>query len=122
MFKNKTTFIYFPASNSSVVKKKKLTKQEALTKVKETLGKAKALLTKNKELSKKYVQKARKVAMKVRLKTPPEIKRQFCKHCKTFLIPGKNVRVRTQTGKLVYYCLECKKHWRMEIKKPTTYK
>ncbi|MFH1637528.1 MAG: ribonuclease P Rpr2/Rpp21/SNM1 subunit [Candidatus Woesearchaeota archaeon] len=49
--------------------------------------------------------------------SPSRLKRKFCKHCGCYFIPGKNLRVRTREGKLIYYCLECKKFWRMPCKK-----
>ena len=43
-----------------------------------------------------YVQQARRIAMKVRLKLPRTLRRQFCKHCLHYLKPGVNARVRTR--------------------------
>src|SRR3989338_7436339 len=93
--------------------KKKISAKEAKELISNFMFKAKQTFSKNKELANKFVQKARRLAMKTRSRMPSEIKRNFCKHCHSFLIPGQNLRVRTQKGKLVYYCLECKKHWRM---------
>ncbi|MDO8661312.1 MAG: hypothetical protein Q7K43_05470 [Candidatus Woesearchaeota archaeon] len=58
------------------------------------------------------IQKARKLAMKHRLKMPKEFKRQYCTHCYTLFIPGKNYRVRTTEGSVVYTCLSCRRYIR----------
>ena len=73
---------------------------------------AKDVFKKNKSLANRYVTLARKVAMKFKLRIPSEYKRQFCKHCYKYLMPGTNCRVRTTEGRIVYYCLECKKYSR----------
>ncbi|MBM3229991.1 ribonuclease P [Candidatus Parvarchaeota archaeon] len=63
-------------------------------------------------LSDRYVFLARKIAMKFRIRLPAELKRKFCRHCHSFLMPGRNCRIRAHQGKMVYYCLNCKKHMR----------
>ena len=93
------------------------TKEEALAKFKEYLAKAKQVFKKDKAMANRYVTKARKAAMKVKLRIPRELKRQYCKHCYKLLVQGENCRVRTQRGKVVYYCMECKKYMRFPYKK-----
>lgn len=63
-------------------------------------------------LANRYVFLARELAMKYKIKMPRELKRRFCKHCRLFLVPNINVRIRTREGKVVYYCLNCKKFMR----------
>lgn len=70
----------------------------------------------SKKLADRYVTMARKIAMKLNLRLSSHLKRKFCKHCGCYLIPGKNLRVRTRNGKLVYYCSECRKFWRKPCK------
>ena len=67
--------------------------------------------------AKDYVKKARRKAMKIRLRLPAEIKRHFCKHCDAYHRQGKNVRTRISKGKVVIYCLECKKFTRIPLKR-----
>ncbi len=97
--------------------KPKLTKKQAKEAIENLFKQAKSVFSKNKTMANKLIKKARRIAMKMRLRIPSHIKRNFCKYCHSFLVPGQNLRVRTQQGKLVYYCLECKKHWRMPYKK-----
>ncbi len=69
----------------------------------------------NKALANRYLQLIRRIAMKFRLRLPREVKHSYCKHCKQAFIPGKNCRVRTRDGKLVYYCYSCKKYTRLPL-------
>lgn len=92
-------------------------KKIALERVEALISRAKEVFKEDKALANRYVTLARKIAMKVRLRIPSHLKRNFCKHCYKFLMPGVNCRVRTQRGKVVYYCLECKKFMRFPYKK-----
>ena|SRR3989338_9357194 len=84
----------------------------ALERIKELFEAA----SKNKDLAKRYVTLARKISMKSNLRLPSNLKRKFCRNCNSFF-NSKNSRIRTREGKLIYYCLECKKFTRMIIKK-----
>ena len=68
------------------------------------------------KLANRYVELARKISMKIKVKIPASLKRKFCKHCYCYLAPGKNCRVRTHEGKVVYYCQQCKKYMRFPYK------
>ncbi len=68
------------------------------------------------KLSDRYVQLARKLAMRYKVKIPSKYKRQYCKHCYSYLMPDKTCRIRTHNGHLVYYCLKCKKFNRFTYK------
>ncbi|MFA5141875.1 MAG: ribonuclease P [Candidatus Woesearchaeota archaeon] len=94
-------------------KKNKLSREEARKLVVELLDKAKISFKSNKEKAGNYVKKARNIAMKVRLRMGPDLKHRFCKYCNSYLVPGENLRVRTQKGKLVYFCTTCNNHWRL---------
>ncbi len=78
---------------------------------------AKEKFSKNPKLSNRYVKLARGLAMKVKVRIPPDLKRKFCKHCYSYLVPSKNLRVRTHNTKVIYYCFECKKYMRFPYKK-----
>ncbi len=67
-------------------------------------------------LAKRYVTLARKIAMKSNIRLPSELKRKFCGHCNSFF-NSKNSRIRTRDGKLISYCLECKKFSRIPLAK-----
>ena len=73
---------------------------------------AKSVFRKEKKLANRYVKLARELAMKFKIRIAPNLKRQYCKHCYSYLMPSVNARIRTRNGKVVYYCLECKKYMR----------
>ena len=78
---------------------------------------AKGVFSKDAKLSNRYVHLARKIAMKYKVRIPSKFKRRFCKHCYSYLVQGKNSRVRLQKSKVVISCLNCKKFMRFVIKK-----
>ena len=77
---------------------------------------AKAMFKKDPKLSDRYVHLARKIAMKYKVKIPVQLKRQFCKECHKYLVPGSNLRIRSHKGRTIYYCLQCKKFMRFSNK------
>jgi len=91
-------------------------KKLALDEISSILNKAKTVFDEKPDLAHKYAKKARRVALKYKVKLPLNIKRRICKNCHSFLVPGKNLRVRTRKGHVVYYCLECKKFMRIGYK------
>lgn len=100
-------------SPKQIAEEKRFAKQ----KTKELIEKAEQTFSKNKSLANRYITLARKLSMKYNLRIPSELKRRFCKHCYKFLMPGVNARVRTKDGKLIYTCFECKKFFRLPLKK-----
>jgi len=79
--------------------------------------KSKEIYSKNSKLADRYVEIARKVAMKAQVSIPSNLKKQFCKKCNKYLVPGSNCRVRIKNQKLVYYCQSCKTFMRYQYKK-----
>lgn len=77
---------------------------------------AKIKFKEDSKLSDRYVYLARRIAMKYKIRIPSLLKRKFCKHCYKYLVPSVNCRVRAQKGKVVYYCLSCKKFSRIGYK------
>ncbi len=92
-------------------------KRIAAERIKELFKQADEAFDKDPELSNRYVGIARKMAMKYRVKIPPNLKRRFCRHCYSYLKQGKTCRTRLNKGKMVYYCLNCKKYTRIPYKK-----
>ncbi len=78
---------------------------------------AKEMYNFDSKLSDRYVFLARKIAMKLKTKIPSELKRRFCKSCYSYLVPGKNCRVRTNKRRVIYYCLICKNYNRIPFVK-----
>ena len=91
-------------------------KELALAEISSIFNKAKEVFDEKPGLADKYAKKARRIALKYKLKLPLEYKRSICKNCHGFLVPGKNLRVRTRKGHMVYYCLNCKGFMRVGYK------
>lgn len=71
-------------------------------------------------LAQRYVEMARKIAMAARIHLPKEYRRQVCRHCKSFILPGVNCRVRVRQRRephIVITCLNCGKQMRTPLKK-----
>jgi len=58
------------------------------------------------ERAREYVRRARRIAERHRLRLPRSFARSICRSCDAFLVPGRNARVRTQSGHVVVTC-EC---------------
>jgi ribonuclease P protein subunit RPR2 len=61
----------------------------------------------NDERRNRYVQLARRIGMRNRVRIPGHLKMRMCKSCHSFLIPGRNARVRLRGDRLVTTCLQC---------------
>ncbi|MCX8147389.1 MAG: ribonuclease P [Candidatus Woesearchaeota archaeon] len=85
--------------------------------IEELFKQADAVFNKDPSLANRYVYLARKISMKYKVKIPSTLKRKFCKHCYSYLRPGKNCRARIAKHRVVYYCLNCKRFMRFVIKK-----
>ncbi|MCK5140469.1 MAG: ribonuclease P [Nanoarchaeota archaeon] len=96
---------------------KKIAIKTAKEKIKQLFQEAENAFSKDSSLANMYIRKARRAAMKHQIRLPKVLQRRFCKHCYSFLMPGKNLRIRTQKGHVVYYCLECRKFTRFPYKK-----
>jgi len=93
-------------------KKPEKQKQIAKERIKVLFQQAKKVFKKDQKLADRYVKLARELAMKFKVRIPPELKRKFCKHCYSYIMPSVNARIRTRQGKVVYYCLNCKRYMR----------
>ena len=89
----------------------------AKARIRKLFDEADKVFKKDKKLSDRYVEIARKIAMKLQLKMPKKYKRQFCKHCYSYLRASINSRVRINKNHVVIYCFECKKYTRIPLMK-----
>lgn len=79
---------------------------------------ARGVFSEDQALAQSYVRTARKVAMAAKIRLPKEYRRQVCRHCKTFILPGVNCRVRTKQRRephVVITCLSCGKQTRIPL-------
>ena len=94
-----------------------VTKKIARERIEILFGQAKEAFGTHPERSNRYVDLARKIAMRQRIRIDRQFRRQFCHHCYTFLVPGKNMRVRVHRGTVVITCHTCNKKTRIRVVK-----
>jgi len=68
------------------------------------------------QLADRYAQLARKIGMRYNLPMPKGFNLRFCRKCLKYLVPARNARFRTSSGKLSRQCLECGEIYRMPLK------
>lgn len=61
------------------------------------------------QLADRYIELALKIGMRHNVSIPSELKKRFCSECQSFLVPGRNCRVRINSKKdnVNYCCIEC---------------
>ena len=97
-------------------KDKLLMKEIAKQRIEKLLREADEIFKEDKELANRYVYLARKISMGAKVPIPVELKKKYCKHCHSFLVPSVNCRIRLAKSRVIYYCLECKKFMRFPYK------
>jgi ribonuclease P protein subunit RPR2 len=96
------------------------TKRIAIQRIRRLFRLAREIINEDPALAQRYVDMARKVAMTARVRLPKEYRNQVCRHCKSFILPGVNCRVRTKQRRephLVITCLNCGEQMRMPLRK-----
>jgi ribonuclease P protein subunit RPR2 len=58
-------------------------------------------------LADRYAGLARALGMRYNIRLPPDLKRRLCPSCGSYLVPGRNLRVRLRQKKTVRTCLKC---------------
>ena len=91
------------------------TKKIALERIAVLFSQARARFSTRPELSSRYVEIARRIAMRQRIRIDRNLRRQFCRNCSSFLVPGRTSRVRISGGNVVVTCLVCKKKRRYPL-------
>jgi len=95
------------------------TRQIALQRIQTLFQLAKEKIREEPALAQRYVTIARKIAMRTKLRLPTEYRRMVCRHCKSFIYPGVNCRVRVQQRRephMVITCQVCGKITRIPLK------
>ena len=94
-------------------------KRIAMQRIRNLFTLAKQTLHVDPYLAQRYVDIARKIAMAAKIRMPKEYRRQVCRHCKSFILPGVNCRVRIKQRRephLVVTCLNCGKQMRIPLR------
>lgn len=68
------------------------------------------------DLANRYALLARKIGMRYNLPMPKGFNLRFCRRCLKYLVPARNARFRTSSGRLSRQCLECGAVYRMPLK------
>jgi len=95
------------------------TKHIAVQRIRTLFQLAKETIHENPDLAQRYARVARKIAMAAKVRLPKEYKRQICKGCKSFILPGVNCRVRIKQRRephVVVTCLKCGRRTRIRLK------
>lgn len=95
------------------------TRQMALNHIRTLLKLAEQNIRKEPELAQRYAAIARRIAMRTRVRLPAEYRRLICRHCKSFIYPGVNSRVRVQQRRephMAITCMVCGKTTRIMLK------
>jgi len=96
------------------------TKRIAVHRVQTLLHLANEIFNEDPSLAQRYVDIAGKIAMATKIRLPKEHRLRVCRHCKSFILPGVNCRVRVRQRRephLVITCLNCGKQMRIPLKK-----
>jgi ribonuclease P protein subunit RPR2 len=96
------------------------TKRIATQRIQNLFHLAEETFNENPSLAQRYVDTARKIAMAAKVRLPRKYKRQVCRHCKSFILPGVNCRVRVRQRRephVVITCLNCGRQTRLPMKK-----
>jgi ribonuclease P protein subunit RPR2 len=67
-------------------------------------------------LANRYIEIARRISMRNLVRIPNNLKRKFCKHCYSYLLPDLNCRIRIHDKRVIIYCKNCNKFTRIPLK------
>ena len=95
-----------------------VTRKIARERIEILFGQALLAFSAHPERSDRYIGIARRIAMRQRIRIDREFRRQYCHHCYSFLVPGKNMRVRVHRGNVVVTCSSCNKKTRYRLVVP----
>ncbi|MBN2457541.1 ribonuclease P [Candidatus Woesearchaeota archaeon] len=101
--------------NKSILAKKQA-KSIAAESIRNLFSEARKSFEISPQLSDRNVNSARRIAMKAGIRIPSVYRRQFCRYCYAYLLPGKNCRVRTNKKTISYFCTRCRRYNRISYK------
>ena len=98
-----------------MIKRKKFIKKIASEQIILLFEQAMQIFEEDPEKSQRYIDMARAISKKCKVQIPKQYKIKICRHCKSYLVPGKNCRVRIRSKKqrhITVTCLNCKNYTR----------
>jgi ribonuclease P protein subunit RPR2 len=84
---------------------------------------AQSVFNEEPELAQYYVNLAKNIGTRYKVKLPIELRRMNCKHCKSFIFPGINCRIRLQQRRephVVITCFHCGGFMRIPLRNRET--
>ena len=63
----------------------------------------------------RYVDLARRIGMRYNVRIPAKYKLKFCKHCYSYLVPGRTADYRVRNHFIIVHCKSCGKLLRKKI-------
>ncbi|MHA1651833.1 MAG: ribonuclease P protein component 4 [Candidatus Helarchaeota archaeon] len=97
------------------MKRKKFIKKIASEQIELLFQQAKQIFKDDPAKSQRYVDIARAISKKCKVRIPRAHKFQICRHCKSYLVPGVNCRIRLRSNRgrhVTLTCFNCKRHTR----------
>ncbi|HLE05760.1 MAG TPA: ribonuclease P protein component 4 [Candidatus Nanoarchaeia archaeon] len=82
-------------------------KKAALERIKVLFALARQEFPKYPDRANRYAEMINNIVKKVRVRPSGDVRHFICKECNHFLMPGKNLRVESVDGFMVYTCLDC---------------
>ncbi len=82
-------------------------KEQAKIEIRRFFDLARSEFTTNPTRAHRYMDVAHSLALRTKSRFPSDMKRQFCKKCHHFLVPGNNLLVRTKEGHMIFTCRDC---------------
>ena len=67
------------------------------------------------KLADRYAYLARKIGMRYQHRMPRGFNLRFCKKCSSYLVPGRESRIRMTGGRLSRQCLKCGSYYRIPL-------
>lgn len=69
------------------------------------------------KLARRYVDLARRIGMRYNVRMPRDLKRRYCRHCRSYLRFGVNAASRVKRGVVTIKCFTCKKEMHYPYRK-----
>jgi len=92
----------------------------ALERIHILFGRAREVFGCQPVFAQRYVDLARRVGMRYKVRIPSEFRMMVCRHCKGFILPGRNCTVRIRPERephVVITCLRCGGRMRIPFKR-----
>lgn len=97
------------------IKRKKFIRKIALEQIIILFEQAEQVFQEDPMKSQRYIDIARAISKRCKVRIPKQNKMRICRHCKSYIVPGINCRIRVRSNKqrhLTITCLKCHNYTR----------